>query len=101
LYDGRLGEFPADEDSAIIDPATTLAGAARAYRLTVRVDDADSVQGLDWSGQAFRFGAEPAEPIARPQARKVPVDPRPRQPRPRRRPRVPRAARRPRPRRPH
>jgi hypothetical protein len=74
LYDGRLAAFPAGEDDAIIDPVTTLAGAPRAFRLTVTIDDADTVQGLAWSGQAFRFGAEPSEPIARPQAKKVPVE---------------------------
>jgi len=74
LFDDRLAAFPAGEDDAIVDAVTTLAGAPRAFRLTVSVDDADSVQGLAWSGQAFRFGAEPAQPIARPQAKKVPVD---------------------------
>jgi hypothetical protein len=74
LYNGRLAGFPSDEDSAIIDPATTPAGATRAFRLTVSVDDADTAQGLAWSGQAFRFGAEPAEPIVRPQAKKIPVE---------------------------
>jgi len=65
IYDGPLGEFPVDEDHALVDAQRYPPGYQRTYQLQVTVDD-DVDQGLELTDETFAFSGEPADPPAPP-----------------------------------